>query len=246
MIETLKDMKHGRKDSYGELNLERTASQILHHMEDKDSEDSLESTRSRVLANAKAIYGSTRHLDVISYAPTSSRKIGAAIVEHNPTGRSYIHCSSAKEDTRLAATEHLLVITEDILQRLMDKEGISSSGWLPATAQAQHAAACASVNGSITGSIVPSISGSVPASRRSSVQPQEHIHGSPQPHHNNMVDIFPKPNLIRNNSDMMYPSQPLHIVPRANSDIIAAPKPMPVGRFHAGQGRVKWNLGSES
>src|SRR5687767_12557489 len=79
-------------------------------------------------ANARAIYGSTRNLDIISYAPTSSRKIGAAIVEHQPTGRSYIHCSSAKEDSRLAAVEHLLVITEDILQRLMDAEGITSSG----------------------------------------------------------------------------------------------------------------------
>jgi hypothetical protein len=92
-------------------------------------------------ANARAIYGSTRQLDIISYAPTSSRKIGAAIVEHQSTGRSYIHCSSAKEDSRLAAVEHLLVITEDILQRLLDTEGITSSGWLPATAQAQHAAA---------------------------------------------------------------------------------------------------------
>ncbi|KAF2019417.1 hypothetical protein BU24DRAFT_406086 [Aaosphaeria arxii CBS 175.79] len=79
-------------------------------------------------ANARAIYGATRHLDTISFAHTSSRKIGVAIVEHNPTGRSYIHCSSAKETSRLAAFEHLLVITEDILQRMLDTEGISSSG----------------------------------------------------------------------------------------------------------------------
>ena len=127
-------------------------------------------------ANARAIYGSTRHLDIISYAPTSSRKIGAAIVEHNPAGRSYIHCSSAKEDSRLAAVEHLLVITEDILQRLLDTEGITSSGWLPATAQAQHAAifnAASATGGSVAGSVNPSIAGSVPASRRSSVQPPE-------------------------------------------------------------------------
>lgn len=123
-------------------------------------------------ANARAIYGPNRCLDIISFAPTSSRKIGAAIVEHNPGGRSYIHCSSAKEDTRLAACEHLLVITEDILQRLIDTEGITSSGWLPATAQAQHAATY-SVNGSVAGSVQPSIAGSVPASRRSSVQPPE-------------------------------------------------------------------------
>jgi hypothetical protein len=49
MIETLKDMKHGKSGSYESLALERTASQILHRMEDKDSEDSLESTRTRVL-----------------------------------------------------------------------------------------------------------------------------------------------------------------------------------------------------
>lgn len=49
MIETFKDMKHGKSGSYENLTLERTASQILHHMEDKDSEDSLESTRARVL-----------------------------------------------------------------------------------------------------------------------------------------------------------------------------------------------------
>lgn len=91
------------------------------------------------IANASAIYGPARNLDVITYGSTSSRTIAAAVVEHNPTGRSYVHCCSAKEDTRLAALEHLLVIQEDIMQRLMDREGITSSGWLPATAQAQHA-----------------------------------------------------------------------------------------------------------
>lgn len=86
-------------------------------------------------ANARTIYGPNRCLDVISFAPTSSRKIGAVIVEHNPMNRSYIHCASAKEDSRLAAVEHLLVITEDLMQRLIDAEGITSSGWLPATPQ---------------------------------------------------------------------------------------------------------------
>lgn len=49
MIESLKDMKHGKSNSYEGIKLERTASQILHHMEYKDSEDSLESTKARVL-----------------------------------------------------------------------------------------------------------------------------------------------------------------------------------------------------
>jgi hypothetical protein len=204
MIEAYKDLKHGKSSSHEKLTLERTANQILHHMEDKDNEDSLESTRARVLcefisplpiksvevlkkpllaANARAIYGSNRLLDVISFAPTSSRKIGAAIVEHNPTSRSYIHCCSAKEDSRLAAVEHLLVITEDILFRLLDAEGISSSGWLPATPQAQHAAtySIASVsggstgvgNGSVVGGNGGSVTGSVQNSRRSSIAPQE-------------------------------------------------------------------------
>lgn len=127
-------------------------------------------------ANARTIYGPCRHLEIISFAPTSSRKIGAAIVEHSQSGRSYIHCCSAKEDSRLAAIEHLLVITEDLLQRLLDTEGISSSGWLPATPQAQHAIAynTGSLNGgSVTGSVLPSVVGSVPTSRRSSVQPPE-------------------------------------------------------------------------
>lgn len=181
MIETFRDMKH-KSSSHENLTLERTANKILHRMEDKASEDSLEGTRARILgryvletqdrptnvaANARTIYGPNRCLDVISFAPTSSRKTGAAIVEHNPTSRSYIHCASAKEDSRLAAYEHLLIITEDLLQRLMDTEGITSSGWLPATPQSQHAATynAASVSGSVTSS--------VPASRRSSVAPQE-------------------------------------------------------------------------
>lgn len=69
----------------------------------------------------------------------------------------------------MEAYEHLLVITEDLLQRLIDTEGITSSGWLPATPQSQHAATynAASVSGSVTGS--------VPASRRSSVAPQESV-----------------------------------------------------------------------
>ncbi|KAL5113855.1 hypothetical protein ACEQ8H_008275 [Pleosporales sp. CAS-2024a] len=175
MIESFKDMKHGKtSSSYEGLKLERTASQILHHMEDKDTEDSLESTRARVLSNARAIYGANRLLDVISFAPSSSRRIVAAIVEHNPTSRSYIHCCSAKEKSRLAAVEHLLIITEDILHRMVDAEGITSSGWLPATAQAQHAATynMSSVTGSSTVA-GGSVAGSVPGSRRSSVAPQE-------------------------------------------------------------------------
>lgn len=101
--------------------------------------DSLTATRLRVLSNAHAIYGSTRSLDVITYGAISSAHISAAIVEHNPAGRAFIHCSSAPEASRLAAVEHLLVITEDILARLMDKEGITISGWLPATPATQHA-----------------------------------------------------------------------------------------------------------
>jgi hypothetical protein len=52
MIESLKDMKHGKSSSYEGRALERTASQILHHMEGKDSEDSLESTKARVLCES--------------------------------------------------------------------------------------------------------------------------------------------------------------------------------------------------
>lgn len=178
-------MKHGKSSSYDSLALERTASQILHRMEDKDSEYALESTRTRVLANARAIYGPNRCLDVISFAPTSSRKIGACIVEHNPSSKSYIHCCSAKESSRLAALEHLLVITEDLLQRLMDAEGITSSGWLPTTPQSQHAAMYGSAPSStVGGNGSGSVASSVQTSRRSSAQPQdlfiEHAHGTPQ------------------------------------------------------------------
>ncbi|KAJ4291709.1 hypothetical protein N0V90_009604 [Kalmusia sp. IMI 367209] len=105
--------------------------------------------------NARTIYGPTRSLDVITYGSTSSRKIAAAIVEHSPSGRSYVHCCSAKEDTRLAALEHLLVIQEDIMHRLMDREGITSSGWLPATAQAQHARAFGSMSDISTSAHIP-------------------------------------------------------------------------------------------
>ncbi|KAH9876823.1 hypothetical protein IAQ61_002184 [Plenodomus lingam] len=231
MIESLRDLKHEKSGSYEHLALERTASQILHHMEDKDSEDSLESTRTRVLSNARAIYGANRCLDVISFAPTSSRRIGAAIIEHNPTSRSYIHCSSAKEKSRLAALEHLLVITEDLLQRLIDAEGITSSGWLPATAQSQHAVtySIASAAGS---AMNESVAGSVPASRRSSVAPQDHV---------NSHDCSPgysghplqKTLLIRGNSDTTFhglsPQQPpLQGLPRTASDFIKQPVPVPV------------------
>ncbi|KAF2729984.1 hypothetical protein EJ04DRAFT_587393 [Polyplosphaeria fusca] len=236
MIETIKDMKRG-KETYESLNLERTASQILHQMEDK--EDNLESTKQRVLANARAIYGPTRHLDIISFAPTSSRRITAAIVEHNPTGRSYIHCCSAKEGTRLAAMEHLLVITEDVMQRLIDKEGVTSSGWLPATPQVQHAINYAA---SVCGE---SAVGSVVGSRRGSVQPIDGLHVSP---HYSGVEGFQKPGLVRNNSDhhMHQPRESPAVIPRTNSEIMLAPKPVPVGRFPGGQpGRMQWHLGSE-
>jgi len=65
MIETLKDMKHGKSSSYEGLALERTASQILHRMEDKDSEDSLESTQKRVLGGCILISVPTFLSDVL-------------------------------------------------------------------------------------------------------------------------------------------------------------------------------------
>lgn len=128
-----------------------------------------------MVANARAIYGPNRCLDVISFAPTSSRRVGACIVEHNPSSKSYIHCCSAKETSRLAAMEHLLVITEDLLQRLMDVEGITSSGWLPSTPQSQHAAMYGSAPGStVGGNGDGSMPNSVHTSQRGSTQPQEY------------------------------------------------------------------------
>ncbi|KAJ8106482.1 hypothetical protein OPT61_g9507 [Boeremia exigua] len=207
-------------------------------------------------ANARAIYGPNRCLDVISFAPTSARKIGAAIVEHNPTSRSYVHCTSAKENSRLAAYEHLLVITEDLLQRLMDTEGIGSSGWLPATPQSQHAATytAASVSGSVAGSM--------PASRRSSVTPQEFIMPPPErfvndfhsPHSSHHIQRPPMGanaiSLVRGNSDTAFgcttPQPPIQIIPRTNSDVvIQEPRPVPAGQYAGNHSRVQWKLGSE-
>ncbi|KAH8728991.1 hypothetical protein GQ44DRAFT_737176 [Phaeosphaeriaceae sp. PMI808] len=224
MIETFKDMKHRKSGSLENLALERTANQILHHMEDKDSVDSLET-------NARAIYGPNRLLDVISFAPTSSRRIGAAIVEHNPMSRSYVHCCSAKENSRLAAMEHLLVITEDILQRLLDTEGITSSGWLPATPQAQHAATYTAA----------SIGGGVPIPHTGFIND----HHSPHSHHH-----IQKPHFLRNNSDTSFHFGQVtpQAIPRTTSDVIQQPKPVSVGQMPGRGpfgGRVAWTLGSE-
>lgn len=50
MIESFKDLKHGHgKGSYESVKLERTASQLLHQLQDKDAEDSLDSSRGRVM-----------------------------------------------------------------------------------------------------------------------------------------------------------------------------------------------------
>lgn len=51
MIETFRDMKH-KSGSHENLTLERTANKILHRMEDKASEDSLEGTRARILGTS--------------------------------------------------------------------------------------------------------------------------------------------------------------------------------------------------
>ena len=70
--------------------------------------------------------------------------------------------------------EHLLVITEDLLQRLMDTEGITSSGWLPSTPQSQHAATYGSApESTVGGNGTGSVANSEQQSRRSSAQPQE-------------------------------------------------------------------------
>ncbi|PVI04559.1 hypothetical protein DM02DRAFT_691533, partial [Periconia macrospinosa] len=115
---------------------------------------SLHTTIQRIISNALAVYGCTRHLDVLTYRATSSNLFTAAVVEHNPQGRAYIHCCSAPEMSRLIAAEHLLVITEDLLARLVEMDdgtgsegsgkegrGIKESGWgwLPSTPQSTHA-----------------------------------------------------------------------------------------------------------
>ncbi|OCK82066.1 hypothetical protein K432DRAFT_415621 [Lepidopterella palustris CBS 459.81] len=237
MIETLKDMKHSGS-SYNTPNLERTASQILHHMEDKDSENMLESCRQRVLSNARTIYGPSRALDIVTFAGASSRKIGAAIVEHNSTGRTYVHCSSAKESSRLAAIDHLLIITEDILQRMFDAQGIESSGWLPLSAP-----------GAVAASAMGNAMGSAIGSRRGSVQPVEvYAKGFtisvpvPYPTPRNASDIQQSLPLGRTSSDLMYVAQ---VVPRTNSEVIQQPKPLPIGRQGGPRKTMQWNLGSE-
>jgi|SRR5690242_8358137 len=48
MIESLRDIKH-KSGSYENLEMERTANKILHRMEDKVNEDSLDGTRARIL-----------------------------------------------------------------------------------------------------------------------------------------------------------------------------------------------------
>lgn len=50
MIEAFKDLKNGHSGkSYNELGLEHSTSQILHHLEAKESDEALDSIRSRVL-----------------------------------------------------------------------------------------------------------------------------------------------------------------------------------------------------
>lgn len=214
-------------------------------------------------ANAHTIYGPTRHLDVITFAPSSSRKTCAAIVEHNPAGRSYIHCTSAKEVSRVAAVDHLLVITEDILQHMMDAQGIESCGWLPLSAPGAAAANSIAAATSVVGSVAGSVAGSLPGSRRGSVQPQMMMMGlgaqmqlatggmapssRPSGSPNETYTIPPGMALVRRSSDHAYQqNQPGAIVQRTNSDIIHQPKPVPVGRAGASRGAVRWDMGSES
>ncbi|KAF2275681.1 uncharacterized protein EI97DRAFT_378822, partial [Westerdykella ornata] len=122
-IKALKEMHEGVQ--YDGVSLESTESQKLQPLRDKECEDSLESTIACVLANASPIYGPSRHLDIIRFAPFSGSKKAAAIVEHQPAGNSYTHCRSAREDSRRAAIEHPLVSTEDTIQRLLVAKGIS-------------------------------------------------------------------------------------------------------------------------
>ncbi|KAF2805698.1 uncharacterized protein BDZ99DRAFT_540327 [Mytilinidion resinicola] len=178
MIETFRDLKHGRsaEKTYNDLSHEHSTKEILHHLEAKESEEVLDSLRSRVLSNAHTIYGPTRTLDIVTYSLTSSRRTVASIVEHSPTGRSYIHCSSARESSRTAAIEHLLVITEDLLARMVDAQGIESCGWLPLSAPGAAAANSIAAANSAAGSgstVASSLAGSLPGSRRGSVQPQQ-------------------------------------------------------------------------
>jgi hypothetical protein len=67
MIETFKDMKHG-KNSYESLKLERKASQLIHQIQETASEDSLESTKTRVLGKASAV------VNVLSYSNICSER----------------------------------------------------------------------------------------------------------------------------------------------------------------------------
>jgi hypothetical protein len=71
MIETLKEMKHGKSSSYESQALERTANQILNRMQDKESEDSLESTRTRVLGMHPSVSVRRDRVSMIAKADSS-------------------------------------------------------------------------------------------------------------------------------------------------------------------------------
>ncbi|KAF2684380.1 hypothetical protein K458DRAFT_366736 [Lentithecium fluviatile CBS 122367] len=252
MIETIKDLKHSRtsyeslkpscNSSMSHLHSHNHHSSHSHpHPEFPTFSDSLNTTKAAVISNASAIYGPTRSLDIITYASTHSRKITAAIVEHAPHGRSYIHCCSAAEDTRLAAVEHLLVITEDILHRLMDKEGIASSGWLPATPQSQHAASYS--HGSMPNLMRWEITGSSKASTPSVAMPERQaISGPPQqqgmsmPQHRDLV-VAPQQQGVPMSQQRDGGGAPQQQVMGPPQQAVA-PQPTRAGR-------VQWIMGSE-
>lgn len=55
MIESLRNMKH-KSNSFEDLEMERTAHKILHRMEDKANEDSLDGARARILGESLPDY----------------------------------------------------------------------------------------------------------------------------------------------------------------------------------------------
>lgn len=74
MIETFKDLKHGThgRNSYESLKLERTASQLIHRMQESASEDSLESTKARVLGRSSMSL-MVRFKLIVYFEPTLGR-----------------------------------------------------------------------------------------------------------------------------------------------------------------------------
>ncbi|KAF2476635.1 uncharacterized protein BDR25DRAFT_67961 [Lindgomyces ingoldianus] len=111
------------------MQIRQNCEKILASSTKNDEQTQFEHYRHRILANARALLGSQKSLEVVTIGAERAGKIGVALVEYTPDGRSFVHFYFPGQVSRLDSLNQLLVMTEEKLTPCFENLAVTQ-GWI--------------------------------------------------------------------------------------------------------------------